>query len=329
MRPNAFTAATCAVVLFGAIADARQDTPPPPAAPSQAQPEKPKRPPIYDEAADAKAQVNAALAKAKKENRRVLIQWGANWCGWCHLLHDKFKSDKDVTKKLLYEYDVVLVDIGQFDKNTDLAGKYGADLKGNGVPFLTILDADGKVLANQETEALEAKTEDGRNGHDSAKILEFLTKHQAQYPPASQVLADGLARAKSESKRVFLHFGAPWCVWCHRLEDWTARPEVTTILAKDFVDVKIDQDRTIGGKDLLKQYNPESAGGIPWFVVLDSAGQPIIASDGPKGNIGHPATDEEIDHFVAMMKKSARNMTAPEIDTLRATLVEEREKFKR
>ncbi len=329
MSPNAFAAATCAVVLFAAPADARQDTPAPPAAPSQAQPEKPKRPPIYDEVADAKAQINAALAKAKKENRRVLIQWGANWCGWCHLLHDTFAADKEVKRKLQYEYDVVLVDIGRFDKNTDLAEKYGAHLKENGVPFLTILDAEGKVLANQETEALEAKTEDGGNGHDSAKILAFLTKHQAQYPPASQVLADGLARAKSESKRVFLHFGAPWCGWCHRLEDWSARPDVAPILAKDFVDVKIDQDRTIGGKDALKKFNPEGKGGIPWFVILDADGKAVITSDGSGGNIGYPAKDEEIDHFIAMMQKSARTMTKDDIETLRATLVEEAKKLKR
>ena len=95
-----------------------------PTAPTPAQPSpKQAKAPIYDESADARAQIAAALAKAKKENRRVLIQWGANWCHWCHLLHDGFKSrDKvgqnDFTKrpeniasKLRAEYDLVLVDV--------------------------------------------------------------------------------------------------------------------------------------------------------------------------------------------------------------------------
>src|SRR5215216_5325616 len=58
---------------------------------------------IYDESADAQKQIDAALAKAKKENRRVLIQWGGNWCGWCRLLHAKFQSDAAIRKELSYE----------------------------------------------------------------------------------------------------------------------------------------------------------------------------------------------------------------------------------
>jgi thiol:disulfide interchange protein len=62
---------------------------------------------IYDESADAQKLIDAALARAKKENRRVLVQWGGNWCGWCKLLHAKFQSDPAIRKELSYEYDVV------------------------------------------------------------------------------------------------------------------------------------------------------------------------------------------------------------------------------
>ena len=77
----------------------------------------------------------------------MLIQWGANWCGWCYLLHDHFKENREVAKKLMYEYDVVLVDIGNDGKkNRDLATEYEAKLAG--VPYLTVLDAKGSVIAN-------------------------------------------------------------------------------------------------------------------------------------------------------------------------------------
>src|ERR1700733_10174397 len=130
--------------------------------------------PVYDEKADAKALIDAALVSAKRENRRVLIQWGGNWCSWCLLLHERFHSDKDLAKTLRYEYDVVYID----SKNKDLMEKYGQDNSKHGVPFLTVLDADGKVLINQSTVPFETKIDD-KNGHDPKKLQEFLQAHKA------------------------------------------------------------------------------------------------------------------------------------------------------
>ena len=144
---------------------------------SAAKPESP--PPIYDENADGAAAIRAALAAAKRENRRVLIQWGGNWCPWCHRLFNQFKSDKELAKILSYEYDFVLVDIGRREKNIDLAARYGADVIKNGIPYLTVLDADGKPLVNQPTEPFEKK---GEKGYEPAKLREFLKKHQGRGP---------------------------------------------------------------------------------------------------------------------------------------------------
>ena len=47
-------------------------------------PAKSLRQDIYDKSADGAKQIADALAMAKKENQRVLLQFGANWCGWCH-----------------------------------------------------------------------------------------------------------------------------------------------------------------------------------------------------------------------------------------------------
>src|SRR5215510_15500317 len=109
-------------------------------APAPQDPPKGKPEAIYDESADGAAQIAAALARAKKENRRVLVQWGANWCGWCRTLHNLCRNDEAIRKELLYEYDVVLVDIGRHDKHVDLLNRYGVDLTKTGVPYLTILD---------------------------------------------------------------------------------------------------------------------------------------------------------------------------------------------
>jgi thiol:disulfide interchange protein len=49
---------------------------------------------IYDETADGSKQISDALNIAKREDKRVLLQFGANWCGWCHLLHELFESNR-------------------------------------------------------------------------------------------------------------------------------------------------------------------------------------------------------------------------------------------
>lgn len=253
---------------------------------------------VYDEAADSAADVKAALARATKENRRVLVVWGANWCGWCVKLADVFKKNPEIASKLQYEYDVVKVDVGQFDKHMDLAASFGADFKSTGIPFLTVLAADGKVLANQETGALELGKE-----HDPAKVLEFLTKHQAPYLKANELRDGALAAAKAEQKKLFLTFGAPWCGWCHRLEDFLARPDVAPVFARTFRVQKIDVDRTLGGQDLCDSYAGMNSG-IPWFAALDASGKPLATSGDSGSNLGCPWSPEEVAAFGVFLEKA-------------------------
>jgi thiol-disulfide isomerase/thioredoxin len=298
--------------------------------------------PVYDETADAKQQIAAALAKAKKDNTRVFIQWGGNWCPWCIALHDNVLTSKDVAKELLYEYQTVFVDTsgaGHPTKNVDLAESYGADLKKHGYPFLTVLDSNGKVLANQETVFFELKGDDGKSlmlnnggGHDAAKVLAFLKEHETSRLQADAVLKDATDQAKASGKTVFLHFGAPWCGWCHRLENWMARPDVAPLLEKDFVDVKIDQDRMIGGMELETKTGMPKNSGIPWFVFINPADGGHIAdstgtdANGKPANIGFPSEDNEIQHFMGMVEKAHKNLTAADLEHLKASLIEEHQK---
>ena len=272
---------------------------------------------IYDEKADAKQQIAAAVANAQKENRRVLVQWGANWCGWCHLLHETCSKDPEIKKELLYEYDVVLVDIGRFDKNMDLAKELGANLKDKGVPYLTVLDGSGKPIANQETSSLEKG-----ESHDPEKVLAFLKQHQAEPRAAESVLSEGLQQAVAEKKIVFVHFGAPWCGWCRKMEAWMAQPSVAQILDKAFVDVKIDIDRMTGGPEMLKRFAGEKEQGVPWFAFVNPATNATLAKsvDSKGGNIGFPVKPDEIEVFAQMLKQANTNLSQQDIDALLTSL---------
>jgi thiol:disulfide interchange protein len=109
---------------------------------------------IYDDDADAHAQVRAALVKATREHKRVILDFGGNWCGDCQVLDIYFHQDPNAA---LLDANFVLVDvnIGHYDKNLDVAEKYGVPLK-KGVPALAVLDAHGHLLYSQTNGEFES-----------------------------------------------------------------------------------------------------------------------------------------------------------------------------
>jgi thiol:disulfide interchange protein len=130
---------------------------------------------IYDESADGSKQIAEALALAGKDGKRVLLQFGANWCGWCHKLHSLFDTDKDIAARLKTDYVVVLIDVNK-GHNGQVDAKYGHPTK-FGLPVLVVLDADGKQLTTKDSGELEEG-----NHHSPAKVMAFLEK----WSPKSQ-----------------------------------------------------------------------------------------------------------------------------------------------
>jgi len=125
-----------------------------------------ERPKIYDESADGAKQIERALADAKSGNKRVLLQFGANWCGWCHKLHRLFASDHAISERLKADYVVAMIDVNK-GHNVDLVRKYKAE--NLGLPFLVILDGDGKQLTTKNTGDLEEG-----DHHSPDKVMSFL-----------------------------------------------------------------------------------------------------------------------------------------------------------
>ena len=283
---------------------------------------KPAKASIYDAKADAREQVKAATALARRDSRRVLVMFGGDWCGWCHKLHGLFASDKAIHKVLADEYVLVMVDIKAPNAESLLAECAG-DLQGVGYPFLAVLDGARKVVARQKTDPLEEG-----DHHDPAKVKSFLETWAAPRASATGLLDAALARASSEDKLVFLHFGTPTCGWCHKLEAFLAREDMSRVFGLDFVDLKLDLARAGGAEEVLRRYHPGKSGGVPWFVFLDAKGRAIVTSDGPEGNIGYPAEPAEIAHFVAMLKQAGRKIDAAQIGAIEAALKAEGEKLR-
>jgi thioredoxin 1 len=98
----------------------------------------------YDESANAKAEIQQALAAAKAHQGKVLVIFGANWCEDCRALDHALKSDRN-SKLIAEEFDVVKVDVGRFNRNLDVAAAYGDPIK-KGIPAAVVLSADNHVL---------------------------------------------------------------------------------------------------------------------------------------------------------------------------------------
>ena len=123
--------------------------------------------PTYDETAVASQQIANALVLAKKKNKRVLLQFGANWCVWCHVLHHLFETNKAVHKEIQSDYIVVLVDVNN-GHNESTMEKYGQPTQ-FGLPVIVVLDSNGKQLVTQSI------VEFGENhGYSPQKVLAFL-----------------------------------------------------------------------------------------------------------------------------------------------------------
>lgn len=283
---------------------------------------KPKLPTIYDTKADGSKQIADALATAKRDNKRVILQFGANWCIWCHRLHDLFENDSLIARKLLYEYVLVLIDVDTVDDkrhNDDVDKRYGRPTK-HGLPTLVVLDADGRQLTTRETEAWEVGDQ-----HDPAKVLAFLQKWQPKPESADEKLSSALARAEAQSKNVFLYFSAPWCSWCGRMDAFLQRDDVGKAVGAAFAVVKVDVDRMTGGKALAERFKTADKG-LPFSVILDSKGKKLADSECEKGNVGYPVEPFEIDHFMKIIRDTGKKLTPTQVALIERTLKESRPK---
>jgi len=122
---------------------------------------------IYPPIDTAAADIKAALAEAQRSHKRVIVDFGGDWCPDCQVLNIYFHQSPNAD--LLAKYFVrVNVNVGRMDANKEIAEGYGVPLKG--VPALAVLDGSGKVVYAQNREFADMR-------HlDSAALTAFLNQ---------------------------------------------------------------------------------------------------------------------------------------------------------
>jgi thioredoxin 1 len=125
---------------------------------------------LYPAVSAANADVAAALKEAAATHRRVIIDFGGDWCTDCKILDLRFREPTNA-ELLKRHYVVVHVNVGDkgIKANFDVAERYDIPLR-KGVPALAVLDSDGRLLYSQKNGEFESM-----RSMDRTSVTDFLT----------------------------------------------------------------------------------------------------------------------------------------------------------
>ena len=133
---------------------------------------------IYPAPAQASADLAAALKTAAATHKRVLLDFGGNWCGDCQVL-DIYIHDPANRPLLEANFVLVHINIGTMNANLDLAKRYGVPLE-KGVPALAVLSDKGILLYSQKGGEFEAMRR-----MESSSVTSFLKQWEPNRPGCS------------------------------------------------------------------------------------------------------------------------------------------------
>ena len=118
-----------------------------------------------------------AIAKAKKENKKVFVMYHASWCKWCKLME---KNMEDASVKPFFDksYVTIFLTVNERGDKKNLENPGAIDLlkqskaENSGIPFWQIYDVDGKVLAD----AFDSKGQNLGCPATESEVAEFTSK---------------------------------------------------------------------------------------------------------------------------------------------------------
>src|SRR5277367_3588550 len=124
---------------------------------------------IYPAPGRASSDLAAALAAASAGHKRVILDFGGNWCTDCRVL-DFYFHDPANKPILDANYILVHVNIGRMNENLNIAVHYQIPVN-KGVPALAVLGMNGRLIYSQKAGEFEAM-----RGMQSAAVTDFLLR---------------------------------------------------------------------------------------------------------------------------------------------------------
>jgi thiol-disulfide isomerase/thioredoxin len=262
------------------------------------------------------------LVEAKREYTRPLLLFGNPKDPVCIALFRLFNESTGeegakvkTPADLRWVFELASLDTGQADVQA-LEKDLGVTPASGDPPCLTVLSDDGKLAATYPLRP-------GADGKlDARPLAAFLLANKLPTRDAEAMLSEALAQAKASDRRVFLIMSASWCGPCRMLARFLTANKAE--LNRHYVFVKLDISRDAHAQELLVRYEGKDArNGVPWYVILDASGKPLITSNAKEAeewgstNIGFPSTKSGIVHFVAMLRQTAPRLSDEALATLR------------
>jgi len=155
----------------------------------------------------------------------------------------------------------------------------------------------------------------------SVLIFATITSLFAQKAPltSEEIMKEAFTSAKNQNKKVLVMFHASWCGWCHKMDTSLNDASVKKFFDDNFVirhlvvfESKEKKNlENPGALEMISTYNGKDQG-IPFWLIFDK-NENFLADSRMKGkingveklqNTGCPASKEEVDYFIDVLKKT-------------------------
>lgn len=261
-----------------------------------------------------------ALAKAKKENKKLMVDCYTLWCGPCRHMAKNVFPDENLGKYMNANFVCIQLDM-EHGEGPELNKTFNVEA----YPTFIFFDAEGKEMSRFEgmcmqnefqkrcerilkgeapivKENSETAKRDNRQVAkkdtiiDEGKGVNFIKGSEAR-------LADVLAQAKRENKRVLVDFWATWCHACMQMNKTTFRDtRIGNLMNYTFVNYAVDVDNDPDGKSLVEKYNIKA---FPTYLILNPDGTEYnrVVGSNPVEGFAKALTDALLgkeDRFTAM-----------------------------
>ena len=122
----------------------------------------------FDPQRNAAEDLQAAIVKANKENKRIILDVGGEWCVWCVWMDKFFINNAELANLRDENFVWLKINMSPENENKEVLSKYPSI---RGYPHLFVLEKDGAFLHSQGT----AELEEGKT-YNLQKFTDFLKK---------------------------------------------------------------------------------------------------------------------------------------------------------